>query len=224
MNIITRSQAKQQGQPKYYTGVPCKNGHVSQRRTDNGSCVECAAIERKSAYTKRRNAHIAYMKRYYADNKPALNAYTREYYQLHKEHLRRYSRERYQRLVEYYREYNREYYDTHREYFERRNRQYYIDNYNYYVKYWADNSDKYNHQTAKRRAALKQAVPPWADFDEIHKLYQESKLLTEETGVPHEVDHVVPLQNELVCGLHWEGNLQIITQIDNRKKSNKHKC
>lgn len=29
------------------------------------------------------------------------------------------------------------------------------------------------------------------------------------TGVPREVNHIVPLNSDLVCGLHWEGNRQV---------------
>lgn len=39
--IISRKEAKAQGLPHYYTGKPCKRGHLSERRTDNASCLEC---------------------------------------------------------------------------------------------------------------------------------------------------------------------------------------
>jgi 5-methylcytosine-specific restriction endonuclease McrA len=41
------------------------------------------------------------------------------------------------------------------------------------------------------------------------------------TGIQYEVDHIIPLNHELVCGLNIPENLQIITQEENRKKSNK---
>lgn len=40
MKIITRQEAIAQGLSKYFTGKPCKNGHVSER-TIRGACIEC---------------------------------------------------------------------------------------------------------------------------------------------------------------------------------------
>ncbi len=42
------------------------------------------------------------------------------------------------------------------------------------------------------------------------------------TGVPHDVDHVIPLQSDVVCGLHVESNLRVILSRDNKIKSNKY--
>jgi 5-methylcytosine-specific restriction endonuclease McrA len=40
----TRKEAKEQSAKYYYTGLPCKHGHVALRKT-KGSCVECLKIE-----------------------------------------------------------------------------------------------------------------------------------------------------------------------------------
>lgn len=74
---------------------------------------------------------------------------------------------------------------------------------------------------ARRRAAKRNATPPWADNERIVQMYADAQVLSAELGVKFEVDHIVPLQGKLVCGLHWEGNLQIIPANDNRKKANK---
>lgn len=54
-------------------------------------------------------------------------------------------------------------------------------------------------------------------FSEAHRL---RKLRNIYTGIVWEVDHIVPLQNNQVCGLHYWGNLQVITQTENRRKHN----
>lgn len=38
------------------------------------------------------------------------------------------------------------------------------------------------------------------------------------SGVPHHVDHIVPIAGKQVCGLHVHWNLRIITQAANVTK------
>lgn len=85
---------------------------------------------------------------------------------------------------------------------------------------------KYHHALAradgaKRRAAKLKATPRWADRKEIAKVYAEAVERTRETGVRMEVDHIVPLRGENVCGLHVANNLQVLTRTENSKKGNR---
>ena len=73
----SRYDALQQGAAFYYTGYPCKRGHVALRKP-HGACVECLRLawavsgeERRpyfEAYRKRPEV-IARAKQYYQDNK-----------------------------------------------------------------------------------------------------------------------------------------------------------
>jgi 5-methylcytosine-specific restriction endonuclease McrA len=76
-------------------------------------------------------------------------------------------------------------------------------------------------RSAKRRAAKMQRAVPWADPAAIAAIYREAAEITRRTGIPHEVDHVIPLLGRRVSGLHIETNLQILTKRENARKSNK---
>lgn len=76
-------------------------------------------------------------------------------------------------------------------------------------------------KSAKRRASKKQAVPAWMNKDAVDAIYEKARRFTEITGEPFHVDHIVPLTSDIVCGLHWEGNLQILPGVENLSKANR---
>lgn len=43
--LITRKEANKLGLKRYYTGKPCKHGHIEERTTSNGVCMECSRIK-----------------------------------------------------------------------------------------------------------------------------------------------------------------------------------
>lgn len=75
--------------------------------------------------------------------------------------------------------------------------------------------------SSARRAGLKTATPKWANRKLIKDVYKECINITTLTKIKHEVDHIVPLKGQNVCGLHVHWNLQIIKASQNRSKSNK---
>lgn len=75
--------------------------------------------------------------------------------------------------------------------------------------------------SAKWRKCCRIATPAWGDFDAIKAYYVEAARLTAETGIPHEVDHIIPVQGKTVCGLHVQTNMRVIPAGDNCRKRNK---
>lgn len=73
----------------------------------------------------------------------------------------------------------------------------------------------------ERRKKRDKSMPLWANKTAIKEIYLRARQFTIETGIKHEVDHIIPSNHPLVCGLHVEHNLQIITEEENISKSNK---
>ncbi len=74
---------------------------------------------------------------------------------------------------------------------------------------------------ARRRDAVRRATPAWADLVAIKAIYEEAINTTQRTGIPHVVDHYYPLRGRMVCGLHVENNLRVITHAENAWKLNR---
>lgn len=95
----------------------------------------------------------------------------------------------------------------------------------FYSKKWENgNPDKRVAIKAKYRAAKLQRIPKWftkSDWIEIKWAYKIAKDLTKQTGIPHEVDHIIPLQGKNISGLHCPQNLRIMSKHENRVKYNK---
>lgn len=108
----------------------------------------------------------------------------------------------------------------------------------YHTKYYHDNKenckasrDKYRAkpetkilraaECRSRQAKKRNAQPSWANTKYITLFYKLARIEEARIGEPVHVDHIVPLQHELVCGLHCEFNLQLATANHNLEKSNK---
>ena len=76
-----------------------------------------------------------------------------------------------------------------------------------------DNPGANCHYTSVRRANKKRATPKWANVSKIKQIYMACPF-------DFEVDHIIPLSNDLVCGLHVEHNLQYLSKSDNARKNN----
>jgi 5-methylcytosine-specific restriction endonuclease McrA len=74
----SRAEAKKLNSEYYFTGQPCKHGHIAARKT-KGSCVECLVIEWEKSYDKRKD----YFRNY--NNSEAGKKAKREYYERNRE-------------------------------------------------------------------------------------------------------------------------------------------
>ncbi len=72
----------------------------------------------------------------------------------------------------------------------------------------------------RRIAKKRNATPAWADLRYIELFYIFAKEEEKRLGVKVHVDHIIPLSHPLVCGLHNEFNLQLLTATENSRKNN----
>jgi 5-methylcytosine-specific restriction endonuclease McrA len=86
------------------------------------------------------------------------------------------------------------------------------------------NPELYKALTSVRKRRHRAATPKWVTKEQktqMRQMYLEAQRLTEITKERYVVDHIVPLINDSVCGLHVPWNLRVMTQEENLKKSNK---
>lgn len=59
-DIVDRNTAHRMGMTRFFTGEPCKRGHVAQRYVDSSNCVECHKIYRKKFRPSHAHIHRHY--------------------------------------------------------------------------------------------------------------------------------------------------------------------
>lgn len=203
------------GLSRYFSGVECRRGHLSERLVSDGHCVECNAIKnakrvgdsqfnakRREKRAENREEHIAKDRAYRAKNRDSDNARQRAAYAANLDESRKRQRDYYYKNLEKKQAYARE-----------------------------TQSARYKRNPApmkayarKRNLEERRATPAWfGEFDKFvwEEAYSLAALRNEVTGVKWHADHMIPLQARSANGLHVWNNCQVIPAKLNRAKSNK---
>jgi hypothetical protein len=77
----------------------------------------------------------------------------------------------------------------------------------------------YREYQTKRSRALHREL--WGNKRKIADIYALAETMTAIFGRRYEVDHHYPLKGKLVCGLHVEANMKVISKASNLRKHNK---
>ena len=195
MEIISKAEAIRRGLNYYFTGKPCKYGHVARRLLSSPHCTECKLEKRK---------------RRYRDNPIQERERGRQYYYANREEALVRMRDWQRYNSDKVNERNRNYRATRREKFNQINKLWRSENHAYIL-----------YKNALRKKYIKLATPTWANLDRIRKVYIKAVEKTKATGVQYHVDHIVPLRGKDVCGLHVENNLRVILAKENLAKGNR---
>lgn len=148
--------------------------------------------------------------------------------ELNRENSRRWKQENPERRREYNRRWHQENPEKSREN-SRRWKQENPDRYRERHRRWAQkNSERCREKSAFRRAAEKEATPPWLTKEhrkQMRALHAEARRLEKITGTPHHVDHIIPIHakfdgrgKQTACGLHVPWNLKVIPGPENCSK------
>jgi len=188
----TCTQCHQEKQlSEFYKNSSRSDGYSNQ-------CKSCEKERKAKSYLENREQILKQQKIYKTENPDKISVNSRKYYENNKELVLVRSKNSYENNKEV------------------RLKQ---------IKEWkSNNKGKVNAKTARRNATRVNATPNW--LNEVHRMqiqwfYLAAKMMTETSGVQHEVDHIHALRGKDFTGLHVPWNLQCVPQEVNRKKSNK---
>lgn len=244
--LVTRKQAIERGEKRYFTGKPCKNGHLSERQVNGNGCIKCMR-ERSKEYWERNPEKLKRKLKCWKDrNKEKVSEYNKKAHKNwysnpdNKKKKAEYGRARRKSAPDYERKRQKRWRDENLEAAKEGERQRYLRNRDsrlestrrwrqanveyrreYERLYRLENPEKIMRHVYIRRLNRMQASPDWADHLLIRSIYKRAQEKTKTTGIAHHVDHIYPLQGGNVCGLHVPGNLRIVTAEENLSKGNK---
>jgi len=195
----------------YFTGEPCRNGHIAPRRVSDKRCVECKSAKDRRNYERYAEVRKAAASAYYYANHEAAKEYRREYFQKNREQGLLDRKANWAANRERYLERKRAKAATPEEKARRAAKR-------------KEDAHKYRGYEQKRRARLKNAIPKWyGELDDL--VFQEAAELCDRreraTGIPWDVDHMIPMLARRASGLHCATNVQVIPTLLNRRKNNR---
>jgi Na+-translocating ferredoxin:NAD+ oxidoreductase RnfC subunit len=187
---ISRADAKAQGLKHYFTGALCKRKHLSPRWAKSSDCIQCQK-DRVTAWIRNNPDQHKHQK------KAAFCRYR------DKDPSRRNA------VARAWAADNREKSRSSSNKWKHKNLLY---SRNASKEWRSANPDKVAIQRRRRQTQLS-----LTSFD-----HERDKMIEIYRNCPntHEVDHIIPLNHPLVCGLHVVSNLQYLTRRENRSKSN----
>lgn len=215
MQIISRKEAKTQGLERYFTGKPCKNGDLVERRTSDGHCLGDACEgrrerRRKAYYQENRDwLLLEKRKRYnpdaakeqnrksYLENAEARREYRRRYYHSNKESCKEATNKFHENNPEWRTEYNRKYYKKNRDRSKEATRLWYREN-------RADAIEA----SVKRKRKLRRNSPEYRMTDTMRgmvrrTLERKTDLASSVLGYTA-VDLCAHIERQFLPGMTWE--------------------
>lgn len=218
MDVISRKEAIEKGLKVYFTGKPCKYGHVAERRVDNKTCLECSKERNKEYREQNKEYFKEYDKEYREKNREQIKEYKKEYgkgyREQNKDQIKEYNKEYYHQNKDQIKEYKKEYYQQNREQYNERYRNRYAEDDNFKTLVLCRNFLK---RTLNATSSTKDSrtYEMLGYCKEQLKEFVESKFLEEMSwdnyGDWH-IDHIYPVSRYIKDGVE---DPAIINSLDN---------
>jgi hypothetical protein len=185
-----------------------KKAHNAQYNVTHKDVLK---TNRAKRYIANKAAIKQYAAQYYEINKGTINAYSALYRATNKESIKKYTAAHYKFHKISVHTHNAQYYKTNKQ------------SMNALSAQWRQqNPNRCAIQSSHRKFKLNRATPPWSEATEIKVLYLKRDEFRVAFDVPFEVDHIIPIDSDTVCGLHVLANLQLLDKSLNGSKHNKY--
>lgn len=210
----SKKEARAIGAKYYFSGMPCKYGHIAKRLVSNNSCVICQSDRQKKWKAANPDRAKQLVSDWALNNPERVREKSRKYYRKNAEARRAYSKE--------YRKANPEKIKADLAAWRSENIETERAKSRARTRLWiAENPERHsaNRQTRRARILGADGSHQAADIKRIHQAQKGKCAVCKKhlNGKWH-VDHIVPLARG---GSNWPSNLQLLCEPCNRSKSDR---
>lgn len=202
MELVSRKEAVSRGLKRYFTGRPCKRGHVSERLVSTAGCYVCSRDRSNAARAANPEAARAKERERYSRNPEPRNASSKKWKVANPEKQRAYSSARHKANPE-------------------RSRESWVAA----GRRWSKNHPEEVRALRRRRKDRERGAEGQFTATDIARIYDAQK---GRCALPHcrrhlkgkyQIDHIVPLARG---GSNWPRNIQLTCETNcNQKKGAK---